>query len=173
MKNLTHPIWMLLLVALCWAGCQYAEGLQMKEVPGEFSIGVMDYMSESDKLHPDARFQYESRFRTVYLLVLRDEKAKYASLEDYTEQATEEIGRTLLDLDVQKIDSTTSVAGLPAMERHITGNITKERVFYHLVTVDNGAYFYRILGWTLQRRKLDYAPDINEMVHSFKPLTDQ
>lgn len=172
MKNLTHPIWMLLLVALCWAGCQYAEGLQMKEVPGEFSIGVMDYMSPSDKLHPDARFQYESQFRTVYLLVLRDDKAQYADLAAYTEFAAKDISQSLEDVEVLNIDSVSSIEGLPAMERHITGNITKERVFYQLMTVDNGAYFYRILGWTLQRRKNDYAPNINEMVHSFKPLTD-
>lgn len=169
-----HPLWLLMLLLIGWTSCQYEEGLQMQEVPGEFTVGVMDYMDESDKLHPDARLQYESKFRTVYLLVLRDEKAQYNNdLAQYTDFATNDIAQSLEDLDVQKIDSTTSIAGLPAMERHITGNITKERVFYQLMTVDEGAYFYRILGWTLQRRKNEYAPDINAMVHSFKPLTNQ
>ena len=174
MKKQIHFLGLFMLVLIAYSSCKYKEGLQMKEVPGEFTIGVMDYMDESDKLHPDARFQYESQFRTVYLLVLRDEKAKYDNdLQQYTDFATNDIAQSLEDLDVQQIDSITTLAGLPAMERQITGNITKERVFYQLVTVDEGTYFYRILGWTLQRRKDDYASDINAMVHSFKLLTDQ
>lgn len=165
---------MFMLVVIAFTSCKYKDGLQMKEVPGEFSIGVMDYMDGSDKLHPDAVFQYESQFRTVYLLVLRDEKAKYNNdLQQYTEFATNDIAQSLEDVNIQPIDSINSLAGLPALETEITGNITKERVFYQLVTVDEGEHFYRILGWTLQRRKNEYAPDIDAMVHSFKPLTDQ
>lgn len=164
----------LVWVLMAFSSCKYKEGLQMKEVPGEFTIGVMDYMDESNKLHPDAVFQYESQFRTVYLLVLRDDKTKYNNdLAQYSEFATKDIAQSLEDLDVKQIDSISSIAGLPALETQITGNITKERVFYQLVTLDKGAHFYRILGWTLQRRKNEYAPDINAMVHSFKPLTDQ
>ncbi len=157
--------WMLMvLVAL--AGCKYDEGLQQHTVAGEFEVSAMGYMEESNKLHPDARFQYENRFRTVYLLVLRDEPKQFESLAAYGDFAAKELTSVLEDVKIEPVDTVSSLNGYPALEYEIHGNMTRERIFYDLAVVDGKSYYYRVLSWTIGPRKPKYYEDIKAMVSS-------
>ena len=156
--------------------CSYEEGTEKHTVNNEFSIEVPHYLSESDKLHPEAVFQYESRFRTVYILVLKDEKAKHESLDAYADFAAEDLSSRLVEPEVQK-QQIESLNNAPAREFQIEGLITGQAVAYYLATVEGPQSYYRVLGWTLETKSSDepgrkekYFPDITKMVHSFTLL---
>lgn len=162
-----YVVWMMLVIL---AGCKYDDGLQQHTVADEFTVWVAGYMEASNKLHPDARFQYENRFRTVYLLLLRDDPKQYTSLQDYGNFATEELTSVLEDVKIEPIDSVTAINGAPALEYEIHGNMTRERIFYDLAVVEGKSYYYRVVSWTIGPRKPKYYADIKAMVSSFKPL---
>lgn len=159
---------LLFVMLLALAGCKYDESPQEHVVDDTFKISAMGYMTESDKLHPDAQFQYENRFRTVYVLVLKDEASQYESLQAFGDFATKDLTQTLEDVSIEPIDSVKSLNGSPAIRYEIHGNITRERVFYDLAVVDGNPYYYRVLSWTIAPRKEKYYDDIKAMVSSFE-----
>ncbi len=158
---------MMLAMAVMAVGCKYSEALEEREVKGRFKISVADYMSETDKLHPNGVFQYSSQYRTVYLLVLDTAKAGL-TLADYGKIATERIATALGDSSITPIDSITSINGAPALEYEMEGNITNERVWYKLAVVEGKQHYYQILGWTIAQRQEKYGQNITDMVRSFK-----
>lgn len=173
-----HVVILTMLLVGLITGCQYEEGTETITVNNEFSVDVPHYMSESDKLHPDAVLQYESRFRTVYLLVLKDDKADYTDLDDYAGFATGDLTNRLEETEVTEQENITELNGLPVREFEIEAIVTGQQVAYYIAAVEVPGAYYRILGWTLDTegkdgesgRKEKYFPDIKAMVHSFKLL---
>lgn len=170
------------LFAVALTGCKYQEGYEKFDVPGKFSIEVPHYMSKSDKLHPDAVFQYENQFRTTYILVLEEKAADYDNqLQAYNDFAVTDLTKRLADVKQHQVDSVSTINGHAAMVTELEGGLTGERVYYKIGVIDAGQNYYRILGWTvlkydtrgaetnLRPSVLGYIADIDHMIHSFKP----
>lgn len=172
---------LLLLMGSLLTGCEYEEGSQVHTVNNEFTIEVPHYMSESDKLHPDAVFQYESRFRTVYILVLKDKRGSFADMGVYVDFAKEDLTGRLTDAQLTQQYAINELNGKPAEAFEIEAQVTGQQVAYYMAVVQGEENYYRVLGWTLDvpgedgepGRKEKYFPEIKAMVHSFTIISDQ
>jgi len=165
MKNLLPLLFILSVTA-----CQYPAGL--KEIKTDrFAIKVTGYMDATEKLHPEADFQYENRYRTVYLLVLDTVKTPGMTLDSFGRQALATLATgSVRKVKWNRIDSVTSLNGVPARQYEQVMYLTGEDVYFDLVAVEAKDRFYQVLGWTIMRRKDKYAKDINDMVTSFRLL---
>lgn len=168
MKKLLLPfVLFITLLTSCW----YSKEMQELKIDNRFAIKVAGYMSPSSKLHPNPDIQYENRYRTVYLLVLDTVKLPGTTLDSYTQNEIKLLTSTSKQKAmVTPIDSVTTVSSMPAKRNQMVINLTGEDVYFDMLTVEAKDRYYQVLGWTLQRRKDKYGPDIDSMVTSFRLL---
>jgi hypothetical protein len=167
-----YLLWLLPALLLSLASCQYKEGLFEKKVDNHFAIKVTDYMTPSTKLHPNPDLQYENQWRTVYLLVLDTLKTDIdTNLEGFATQAiTTLAGGDITKAIIRRVDSTTAINGLPALQYEVRIEMTDEVTWFDFVAIEAPDRYYQVIGWTILKRKKKFGKDINNMVTSFRLL---
>ncbi len=140
------------------------------EVDSIYSIDIPSYLSKTDAIHENARFQYRNRFRNVYLIITDVPKSEIKnSFEEYRSVSVKVITDFVQDSTVDGPHEKT-INGLHASETFITGKVDDEKTFYDQVIIESEKNIYQICMWTKKDREETFEADMKKTIESFKEL---
>lgn len=129
-----------------------------------FTISLPDWIEETDDLAPHALYQFKSKYRNTYGIIVKDDKNKF--FEDYQKDAVNVLKNyeSLTNLLV-----TDSTYNKNKISLELLGDLESEKIFYWHNTYESENNFYQLVLWTRSYdRKQKYGPVIEEIIASFK-----
>lgn len=156
-------IFFLLLSGL--SACENFTGELRTIEKDDFEITLPDWLEETQDLAPHAYYQFKSRYRNTYgIIVKKPKNAK--SFAEYQQEGISVIRNfneitNLLVTDSTFKDDTYMV--------QLLGDIDSEKVFYWHNTYETSQNYYQLVMWTRSYdRKQKYTPVIEKVISSFK-----
>ena len=159
-----------LVIVLSITGCEYETANKEVKINDEYVLSLPSYLSETDRLAPEALIQYQNKFRSFYLICDGEKKVGDNDLELFTEEVIKGFTGQITGINVKKIENKTEVNGLPAQYHELTGTISNKGIYYLLVTLESPSHFYQICSWTLLSKKEQHEQAFHEIVSSFKKI---
>lgn len=131
----------------------------------EFEIALPDWLEETKDLAPHALYQFKSRYRNTYGIVVKQPK-EGKSFEKYQQEA---VG-VLKNFDEMKnLMLTDSVFKNNSYQVQYMGELDAEKIFYWHNTYQTTNSYYELVLWTRSYdRKQKYTPVIEKIISTFK-----
>jgi len=165
MKNYFKTIYLIPVFLILANSCNYYNGKFRKIEEDSFDISLPDWLEETDDLAPHAFYQFKSRYRNTYGIIVKD-KIEGKSLKAYQQEGTAVLRNFNEITNLLAIDSNFK-------ENHIEvqfmGDMDSEKIFYWHNTYEGQKYYYQLVMWTRSYdRKQKYSDAIEEIISSFK-----
>lgn len=130
-----------------------------------FDITLPDWLEETDDLAPHAIYQFKSRYRNTYGIVVKSDKED-KSFEQYQQESIAVL-RNFNELTNLLVTDSSFLNNEYHLE--LMGDIESEKVFYWHNTYETASNYYQLVVWTRSyERKQKYAPAIEEVIASFE-----
>lgn len=155
------PIIMILILSSC--GSYTGE---FREIENEhIEISLPDWLLETDDLAPHAYYQFKSKYRNTYGIVVRDDKEN-RTLAQYQQEG---IGVLRNFKELTNLLVTDSTRTDNSINLELMGDMESEKIFYWHNTYESKDHFYQLVVWTRSYdRKQKYSEVIEKVVASFK-----
>lgn len=128
-------------------------------------ISLPDWLLETDDLAPHAYYQFKSKYRNTYGIVVRETKEN-RTLEEYQKEGIGVL-RNFKELTNLLVTDSTRTANSINLE--LMGDMDSEKIFYWHNTYESKDNFYQLVVWTRSYdRKQKYSDVIEKVVASFK-----
>lgn len=151
-----------------------AQGFSVKKGGNCFTMDIPEYLTRTFDLNEAASLQYQNTSRSVYVIVIEDDKAqleslgiKFVNARDFLDNFAKDFkkdfeGRKLVYLK----EVTNSVNKLAQVELYWKEEGTD---FYMLITsVETPGHFYKIMCWTPLENKEKVNDDLLRISRSLK-----
>ncbi|TVR78859.1 MAG: hypothetical protein EA412_07695 [Chitinophagaceae bacterium] len=160
-----------ILFTLYLSSCTYKDGLfPQKDKEGKFEISIPDFMSSTNRLSEESNFQYQNRYRTIYMVIVDEKKSdSNHSFSSFTEENIQIFENSVDSLLTDSIFNL-EINGLNAKQYKADALITGEGFYYSLTFIESETDFYQIAKWTNHKRKKDYESLFDEMALTFRIL---
>lgn len=155
----------LVFLSLILTACKNFTGeVRLIEKP-EFEISLPDWIEETNDLAPHALYQFKSRYRNTYGIIVKEAKDE-KSFETFQQEAI----AVLRNFDeLTNLMVTDSVFSEEVYQMQFMGDIESEKVFYWHNTYETSDAYYELVLWTRSYdRKQKYTPIIEDIISSFK-----
>lgn len=166
------------IVALGLVACNESNSsFETKDVEGQFSIEIPDYMEKLNLENPDAIFQYGNELKEHYVMVImetHEELKQYdleMSIEEYADLSIEFLKSSINDPVVEEVgEGVTTVNGMEAVGYKINGVFPQNNldIFYYAMFYRSEKAFYYVTTWTLAEREEKFIDNMEKIVHSIK-----
>ncbi len=154
------------------SSCKYKEQWDKVNVNNEFTIEVPSWMEKTSELKEGAAFQYRNRFRSVYVIVVKEKTDTLP--QDFGTYVSANIAviKNVLTNPVVSDSAIVELDKLSGIRAEVFGNMGEEKIFYtHYSLKGNNGFNYQICAWTRgEERKLKYNSDINRIIGSFRQI---
>jgi hypothetical protein len=170
MKRLGIALGFLSLVVLMNA-CKYSEKYQQVEVKDAFAIGLPSWMKQEEKLAPGAVLEYANRYRNIYVVgFVQKADTANQTFDQFTNTGLDSL-RAYLTNPLVADSQLVEINGLRGVRVELFGEMTKEKIYFSEVYLQDNATFYHFSVWTRgEDRKLKYKEDIGKIIASIKPI---
>lgn len=154
----------LLIIASTWS-CQNYTGEFRTVAKDSFSIALPDWLEETDDLAPHAIYQFKSRYRNTYGIVVKT-PIQDKSFETYQHEAVSVLRNFNEITNLLVTDSTLKD---DTYHLELLGDIESEKIFYWHNTYKGQQNYYQLVLWTRSYdRKQKYTPVIEKIISSFE-----
>lgn len=139
---------------------------EFRAIDNEYiEISLPDWLLETDDLASHAYYQFKSKYRNTYGIVVRDEK-QGRTLAEYQQEG---IGVLRNFNELTNLLVTDSIKTENSINLELMGDMDSEKIFYWHNTYESKDHFYQLVVWTRSYdRKQKYSGVIEEVVASFK-----
>lgn len=154
-----------LVLSISLFSCDNNTG-EIREIKNEsFKMELPDWLEETTDLAPHAYYQFKSRYRNTYGIIVRDKKDKF--FDEYQKDAIHVL-RNFKELSNLLV--TDSIYDTNSIKLELLGDMESEKIFYWHNTYSTNNYFYQLVIWTRSfDRKQKYGPVIEDVIKSFEP----
>lgn len=145
--------------------CDHYTG-EFREVEKDnIAIMLPDWLEETKDLAPHAFYQFKSRYRNTYGIVVKNPKDG-KSLQEYQKESLAVL-RNFNELTNLLV--TDSVYSTNKIQVELMGDLESEKIFYWHNTYEGKDNFYQLVVWTRSfDRKQKYTPVIEKVIESFE-----
>lgn len=149
----------------------------VKSSKGNFQFSITDKWKETKKLHDEAEIQLinSDQNKEMYIITLaesKDDFAENAKSQDHYNLILENMKETLKEYKSEKPESL-DINGNEATQGVVSGVSDKIKVKYLLTSVATKDKFVQILGWSLSSEFDDCEKELQKVVDSFKPISEE
>lgn len=156
----------IVFVGVLILGCKNYTGEIRTVSTNDFDINLPDWLEETDDLAPHALYQFKSRYRNTYGIIVKSAK-EGKSFENYQQESIAVL-RNFNELTNLLVTDSSFVNNIYHIE--LMGDIENEKVFYWHSTYETADSYYQLVLWTRSfDRKQKYSETINEVIKSFVP----
>lgn len=164
MKSIKY-IFISVLALVLISACDNYTGEKRIVTNSDFEIELPDWLEETNDLAPHAIYQFKSRYRNTYGIVVKSEKGNQ-TFEHYQQESIKVL-RNFNELTNLLVTDSGFVNNTYTLE--LMGDIQAEKVFYWHNTYETAKNYYQLVLWTRSYdRKQKYSPAIEEVISSFK-----
>ena len=129
-----------------------------------FIISLPDWLEKTDDLSPEAYYQFKSRYRNTYGIIIKDKKDK--PFKEYQKDAVNVLRNFKELTNLLVLDSTFSKNHI---RLELLGDMEQEKIFYWHNTYESANNYYQLVIWTRSYdRKQKYGPVIEKIIQSFQ-----
>lgn len=130
----------------------------------DFEIKLPDWLEEADDLAPHALYQFKSRYRNTYGIIVKNAKEE-KSFQTYQQESIAVL-RNFNELTNLMVTDSSFANNTFHLE--LMGDIENEKVFYWHNTYETAENYYQLVVWTRSfDRKQKYSEVIEEVLKSF------
>lgn len=163
MKKITQILFALSFVLLM--SCDDFTGEIRKIEKADFEISLPDWIEKTDDLAPHAHYQFKSRYRNTYGIIVKDPK-NGKTFAEYQKESVDVL-RNFKELTNLLVTDSVSKNGMTSLQ--LLGDMEAEKVFYWHNTYESSDNFYQLVLWTRSYdRKQKYTETIEDIIASFK-----
>lgn len=128
-----------------------------------------------DNLRPDADLYAAREDRTMYVLVLADQKRTEANgvisgfdLSDNASQYLSYLDWGLAQEQPEVVTGLTSLNGLNAKQYEVRGRIDSQPVVYLHTTIEGAEHYYQVVAWTAAEDYANAKAELQTVIGSFR-----
>lgn len=139
---------------------------EFREIENDhIEISLPDWLLETSDLAPHAYYQFKSKYRNTYGIVVREAKEN-KTLVEYQQEG---IGVLRNFKELTNLLVTDSVKTANSIKLELMGDMDSEKIFYWHNTYESKNNYYQLVVWTRSYdRKQKYSDVIEKVVASFK-----
>lgn len=150
------------------------EGNALESADGHLQIHIPDDWNEDNDLNPQALLGASNRAQEKYFIALpfqRSDLSDDATLEDFVSVMNENLAMSTANL--QTVDEQDiEIDGMNAKQVELTAEVDQIKITYLLNYVEQGDYFYQLATWSTQSQFTEHKPEFEQVLQSFRVLTD-
>lgn len=152
-------------ISLLLNACENFTGeIRTVEKP-EFEISLPDWLEETNDLAPHALYQFKSRYRNTYGIIVKQAKEG----KSFAAYQQEGVGVLRNFEEMSNLMVTDSIFENNTYHMQLMGDLDAEKVFYWHNTYESNDSYYELVLWTRSYdRKQKYTPIIEDIIKSFK-----
>ena len=166
-------IYVLLLSAMI-SFTSMAQGFSVKKGGNCFTLDIPDYLTRTFELNDVASLQYQNSSRSVYVIVIEDDKAqleslgmKFVNARDFLDNFANDFKKDFQDRKQVYLKEFTNNAN-----KHAQAELywkEEDNDFYMLITgVETPGHFYKIMCWTPLENKAKINDDFLRISKSLR-----
>lgn len=128
-----------------------------------------------DNLRPDADLYAAREDRTMYVLVLADQKRTESNgvisgfdLSDNASQYLSYLDWGLSQEQPEVVTGLTSLNGLNAKQYEVRGRIDSQPVVYLHTTIEGAEHYYQVVAWTAAEDYVNAKAELQTVIGSFR-----
>ncbi|MGB0885077.1 MAG: hypothetical protein ACPGR5_01485 [Chitinophagales bacterium] len=158
-------VFYIFIMILFFSACKNFTGEVRTIEKDSFEIELPDWLEETNDLAPHAHYQFKSRYRNTYGIIVKTPKEN-KSFVDYQKEG---VGVIRNFNEITNLFVTDSVYENNVYALQLMGDIDSEKVFYWHNTYESSNNYYQLVLWTRSYdRKQKYTPVIEKVINSFK-----
>lgn len=159
---------LVIVLSLFLFSCEDYTG-EFRDIENEsIKISLPDWLEETKDLakdNPEAFYQFKSRYRNTYGLVIKSKKSN-KSFDKYQSDA---VGILRNFTEMSNLLVTDSVFSENKIQLQLMGDLDSEKVYYWHNTYETNKYYYQLVLWTRSYdRKQKYTEVIEKVISSFQ-----
>lgn len=170
-----------IIALLCFTALLSCESdkLETVTIPGKYTVELPGFLSKATGLHDEAALQYQNVFKEFYIIILDEPKQQFnemmllsetsPGLESYASILKDGLAEVIKDEKFDDIKDT-QVNGMKSKTFSVAGEIEGIDAFYKIAYVEGKENYYQIVTWTLVDKKEKYAPQMDQIIGSFREL---
>lgn len=161
------------------AGCKQMQSLNgptvLKSPDGKFQLTVPGGWHEKSALNDKASIGAANPMEEMYAIVITESKADFTgemTLDEFTTVTRNSIVSNLLTPEATE-PQPVSVSGNSARAYEVDGVIKGLKLTYRIATVETAEHYHQVITWTLLSRKDSNGSTLQQVIDSFRPVTDE
>lgn len=127
-----------------------------------------DWVDVRDDLRPDADLYVAREDRSMYVLVLADQKSELGGFDDNAAQYLSYLDWGLAQEQPAAPTNITALNGLNARQYEVRGQIENQPVVYLHTTVEGESTYYQVVAWTAAKDYEASKGELQTVVGSFR-----
>lgn len=150
------------------------EGNALESSDGHLQIHIPDDWKEDNELNEQALLGASNRAKEKYFIALPFNKSDLsddASLEDFAAVMNENLSMSTTNMEVVD-EKDIQIEDMNAKQVELTAEVDKIKISYLLNYVEQGDYFYQLATWSTQSQFNDHKEEFEQLLQSFRVLTD-
>lgn len=142
----------------------------IKSSDGTLQLTVPSSWKEDKELNDQAMLQVSNRSEEKYVIVIREEKATFASdvkVDDYTGMVADNMSSAVTNAQLSKIQDST-FNNKSACYFELAGEVQKIKISYLVIVWQDNGNYYQTIGWTLTPKFESNKGSIRAVMDSLK-----